>query len=1101
MIRLVKYAVSMLWFAVLCAWATTAGAQDETSAAATDEFFESHVRPLLVNRCIDCHSGDEPEGELQLDSLAGMLTGGSRGPAIVPGDTAGSLLVLAINHAGQLDMPPRQKLPQDEIAILTQWVEAGANWPGEQPTRPAASTETEVTITDEDRSFWSFQAVREPAVPEVASIDWCRSPIDHFILNRLEQAELTPVSAADKRTLIRRATLDLIGLPPTPDEIADFLADDSPDNFAKVVDRLLASPRYGERWGRYWLDVARYADSNGLDENLAFANAWRYRDYVIQAFNEDRPYDVFLQEQIAGDLLLPTDDAAATLHRIIATGFLSLGAKMLAEDDPVKMEMDIIDEQVDTLGRAVMGLTLGCARCHDHKFDPILMNDYYGLAGIFKSTTTMENFSVVARWQEVPVATLTEIEQHRRLVDQQDELQARIDELLGQYEEQVLSLARRQFNAYLLEAFRLALFNTLAESRPISDERLTAANTPGLIVREAEDFDRGNVNRDFETYGNEIGVLVNIGDTPNFTEYEIDVAESGVYRFDIRYAAADSRPCQLFVDGKMRAIVAGDETGTWNPDSQTWFMETLIALDAGPHVLRLEQPDFFPHIDQFALTALPADSSWNLEHLQFPTATDEVDLHAEIVDNLRVDFRDAKDDPGALLHPWWQFFESGGEVASAETDSTQLNQLLAGEPPTSWNELAQRYQSLADLLLDEESASGEAGDLQPFQRVLFDEEGPFQLDDVPLDDAAESQLAEWEEQVEKLEESLNMTSMAMAVSDGEIEDLRIHLRGSHVTLGDVVPRRMPVVFTSSEQFDLTNESSGRLELAAWLTDPEHPLTARVMVNRIWQMHFGHGLVRTPDNFGRLGELPSHPELLDWLAARFVESGWSIKAMHRQILLSATWQQSTEWNARGAEVDPENILLWRMNRQRLDAESLRDSLLAVGGELDLTMGGSLLPTENRAYVTNTSSINVEVYDNPRRTIYLPIVRSSVFDYLNAFDFGDPSVMRGQRDRTTIAPQALYLMNSNLAAEQAESLAGSLLMVDDHAARVCQLFETLFARLPDDAETSACLEFVARYSEQQEPTTGSDTDPAAAGELAAWKALCRSLMASNEFYFID
>ncbi len=1068
----------------------------ETPTTELDAFFESDVRPLLIDHCIDCHSGESPEGDLKLDSLGGMLQGGSRGAAIVPGDAESSLMILAINHAGQLDMPPRQKLPQAEIAILTQWVEAGAHWPGEQATRPETTGgDSALAITEADRSFWSFQPVQAVESPTVVHQEWCQSPIDQFVLESLEQTGLAPAPPADKRTLIRRATLDLIGLPPTPEEIADFLADDSPEAFARVVDRLLDSPQYGERWGRYWLDVVRYADSNGLDENLAFANAWRYRDYVVDAFNEDQPYDEFLREQIAGDLLTESADPEVQLRRIIATGFLSLGAKMLAEDDPVKMEMDIIDEQLDTLGRAVMGLTLGCARCHDHKFDPILMSDYYGLAGILKSTRTMENFGVVARWQELPVATPTEIEQHQELMAQQDELQAQIDELLGRQEEQVLSVARQQFGDYLLEAFRLELFDAISNSAPISEERLTAAITPDQIVREAEDFDRGNVKRDFDTYGNEIGVLVNIGETPNFTEYDIDVAATGVYRFDIRYAAAGSRPCDLFIDGTLRAIVADDVTGTWNPDSQTWFGETLLSLDAGTHVLRLEQANAFPHIDQFALTALPADSPLHLAHLQFPTASSESGLLAEIVENLRKEFQGAKDDSGALLHPWWQFYEAGGDVGSAVTDSTQFNQLLGEEQPTSWNDLAETYQSMADRLHDEELALDEDEDLQPFHRILFDEEGPFQLDDVPLSEEAETQVAAWKAEVEQIEATLNATSMAMAVSDGEIEDLRIHLRGSHVTLGDVVPRRVPVVFTSSEQIGFTEETSGRLELADWLTDPEHPLTARVMVNRIWQRHFGLGLVRTPDNFGRLGEQPTHPELLDWLATRFVESGWSIKAMHREILLSSTWQQSTAWNAAAAEIDPENRLLWHMNRQRLDAESLRDSILAIGGNLDLSMGGSLLPTENRAYVTSTANINLDVYENHRRTIYLPVVRSAVYDYLSAFDFGDPSVMRGQRDRTTIAPQALYLMNGELVAEQSAALATRLLAIEDEFERLNRLFETVYSRLPDDAESVAIHEFIDSYSSSEgEPESESV-------EHAAWKAVCRGMLSSNEFYFID
>jgi hypothetical protein len=1077
------FSLSLMSRLALPAWA-----QDE-NAAATDEYFETHVRPLLINRCLDCHSGEEPEGDLQLDSLAGMLAGGTRGPAIVPGDSAGSLLVLAINHAGQLDMPPRQKLPQEEIAILTDWITAGANWPGEQPTRPEAATPEEATITEEDRAFWSFQLVREYTIPEVANSEWCQSPIDHFILSRLEQAGLSPAPAADKRTLIRRATLDLIGLPPTPEEIADFLADDSPEAFAKVVDRLLASPRYGERWGRYWLDVARYADSNGLDENLAFANAWRYRDYVIDAFNADRPYDEFLREQIAGDLLPATDDPSIALRRVVATGFLSLGAKMLAEDDPVKMEMDIIDEQVDTLGRAVLGLTLGCARCHDHKFDPILMTDYYGLAGIFKSTTTMENFSVVARWQELPVAVPSEAERFEALRDQLAELNSSRKTLIDQESQTLLAEARQQLGDYLVEALRRDALDSIAASQPVSKVRLTEATVEHQILREADEFDRGNVQKNFDSYGESIGVLVNLGETPNFTEYDIVVPADGVYRFDIRLAAAGSRPVSLYVDGELQCTVADQVTGSWTPESQQWFSETLLTLSAGPHVLRLEQPEAFPHIDQFLLTPVTADSSqhaWLME-LESQSAG-RVGLHAQIIGNLRHELKDASQDAAHVLHPLAVLVHQGGAKDQAAGDSTFEQTLLAAGAFESPIGLAERYQSLAEQTLAESGDEANDAALQPLRDFLNAADGPFRFAEVPLSDAAKATVADLDTQIANIDADLKNAPMAMAVSEGTAQDLRMHYRGSHFTLGDIVPRRLPTVFVSAEQPAFTTEASGRLELADWLTNGEHPLTARVMVNRIWQMHFGHGLVRTPDNFGRLGGLPTHPELLDWLAARFVDSGWSIKEMHREILLSAAWQQSTQWNDEPAAVDPENKLLWRMNRHRMDAEALRDSILAVGGGLDLTMGGSLLPTANREYVTSTASINVEVYDNPRRTIYLPVVRSAVNDYLNAFDFGDPSVMRGQRDRTTIAPQALFLMNSSLAAEQSESLARRLLEIADESARVTALFETLYARPPEGQEITVCLDFV---SERGQPTS----------ELEAWKALCRAMMASNEFYFID
>ncbi len=380
----------------------------DTRTSAAGDRFEKKVRPLLADRCWTCHGPEKQKGGLRLDSGEGVARGGDTGPAIVAGKPEESLLIEAVRYQGDLKMPPKGKLSDAEVAELTDWVRGGAAWPGVEKPRPSQSASGTSPASEGTRPFWAFQPLRDPKPPAVRSGAESNSPIDQFLRSALERAGLAPAPPAEKRTLLRRATFDLTGLPPTPEDVDAFLADTSPDAFAKVVDRLLASPRYGERWGRHWLDLARYADSNGMDENVAYSNAFRYRDYVIRAFNEDKPYVEFLKEQIAGDLLALSGDEAIDRGRLAATGFLVLGPKMLAEDDPVKMEMDIIDEQVDTVGRVFMGLTMGCARCHDHKFDPIPTTDYYGMAGIFKSTRTMANHKVVAMWHERPIATDSE---------------------------------------------------------------------------------------------------------------------------------------------------------------------------------------------------------------------------------------------------------------------------------------------------------------------------------------------------------------------------------------------------------------------------------------------------------------------------------------------------------------------------------------------------------------------------------------------------------------------------------------------------------------------------------------------------------------------
>ncbi|MDP7204626.1 MAG: DUF1549 domain-containing protein, partial [Pirellulaceae bacterium] len=460
-------------------------------------FFETRIRPLLVERCYECHSGDpdEVENKFQIDSRAGILRGGIHGPAAIAGMPEKSLMIFSINHAVQIDMPPKFKLPQREIDDLTAWVRMGLPWTDSEVTATADSPgkENAGAITEEDRQFWAFLPPEQPSLPRVRQRDWITTAVDTFVLARLENARMQPSEKASRQVLVRRATFDLTGLPPTPTEIDIFLQDTSPDAYARLMDRLLASPAYGERWARHWLDVARYADSNGLDENLAHANAFRYRDYVVDSFNRDKTYDQFVAEQLAGDLLPESETMSPLSDRITATGFLSIGAKMLAEDDPLKMQMDIIDEQVDTLGRAFIGLTLGCARCHDHKFDPIPTADYYSLAGIFKSTTTMDNFNVVAKWHERPVASPELTHRTERIQAELAGLQETIAEDRNAAGSQALDRARGQVGSYLLAAHQLErLDQLLPASRTLSNE---AENLKKLEYQEieAESFQRGNV--------------------------------------------------------------------------------------------------------------------------------------------------------------------------------------------------------------------------------------------------------------------------------------------------------------------------------------------------------------------------------------------------------------------------------------------------------------------------------------------------------------------------------------------------------------------------------------------------------------------------------
>ena len=651
------------------------------------------------------------------------------------------------------------------------------------------------------REHWAFQPVQRAALPAVKAKDWPQNGIDHFILARLEKAGLQPAPAAAPRDLQRRLNYALTGLPPKAN--SKFV------NLKSEIENLMATPQYGERWARHWLDVVRYADSNGLDENAAHANAWRYRDYVVNAFNADKPYDQFLIEQIAGDLQAKDSQEDARQRELfIATGFLSLGPKVLAEPDKVKMEMDIIDEQIDTLGKALLGLTLGCARCHDHKFDPIPTADYYALAGIFKSTKTMENLKTIAKWHENSVATPAE----KRLREKHDVLIA-------------------------------------------AQKKLVAAVT-------------------------------------------------------------EKANAQLLVSRK---------------------------------------------IDK--LPAKPGE--------KYPKTT--------------------RDELGKLR--------------------AALKQLEDNPPPLV---------------------------------------------------------------------------SAMGVTDGNATELPVFVRGDHNTPASFKqPRRFPQVLSDGKP--LGNENSGRLALAQWIADKKNPLTARVMVNRVWRWHFGRGLVATTDNFGLLGERPSHPDVLDWLAAWFMDNGWSVKKLNTLILTSATYQMSSTASPAALQQDANNVLLSRAPLRRLEAEPLRDSLLELGGLLDKQVGGFVWTFENYKLVFNHTSEDATTYESNRRALYLPVIRNHVYDLFELFDFPDPGTVNGKSADSTIAPQALYLMNSPLVLRATESMAEALLKEADltNAQRVQRLYAQVFNRPPTVKETQRAVVFINNFAQDR---------------LASWQALSQALVSSNEFLYL-
>jgi len=1040
------------------AFLPAAGFLAATGNVAADEgieFFEKKIRPVLIEHCYKCHSADAEQkgklkGKLRLDLREAIRGRGESGlAAVVPGKPDESNLYRAITYLDpELVMPPKTRLAKRVVADFKQWIEMGA--PDPRDGRLAKAEAKQIDFA-EARKFWAFRRPSEPTLPSVQASAWPREDLDFFILARLEANQLRPAPAAAKRTLIRRATYDLTGLPPTMEEIAEFLADESPDAFRRVVDRLLASPHYGEKWGRHWLDVARYADSNGLDENLAYVNAFRYRNYVINAFNEDKPYDQFVREQIAGDLLKPSGDEPETARhaRHIATGFLSVGAKMLAEDDGRKMEMDIIDEQLDTLGRAFMGMTLGCARCHDHKFDPIPTSDYYALAAILKSTHTMDNHKVVAQWHEIEVGTAA-LRAKQAEIDKAAREQKKAIE---QYKNEASSGAIKQARSLAADYLIQAIIQLRASNR-IKHAIAQAGGSSEFVLIEAETFNRGNGLRSSEGYGECIGILISSG--PTEVEYDVTVPKAGTYTLHMRYAAKQSRPGKLRVNGDLiNEKAAGSVTGTWYPDSQTWHPEGTFPLNAGKNVIKFSWPTPTPHIDK--LLFMPTDNPIHGE----PFKTDH--LAAAFSDRWTEALKQAAKDAKSPLNEWRAYLD---------------------DPLKPINEAA--IEAIRNRF-----AKAAKGD--PLHELLYKKDGLYKQPkeaEKLFTKADQDKLKQLQAKLGEIEKTRPATPKAMAVREGKVQDLKVHLRGDYMTQGELAPRGYLQVIANKNASAPPKDGSGRAGFAKWLTG-DNPLTARVMANRIWLWHFGQGIVRTPDNFGTLGLRPTHPELLDWFALRFVESGWSIKQMHRIIMNSAAYRMSTQFSEQAYEMDPDNELWWRFNRRRLQAEEVRDSLLVAGDSIEWGMKDQLMGYNPRQYVSQNDH---PYFFGSSRTVYLPVIRSGTFDVLQAFDFGDPAVIQGQRSSTVGAAQALFMMNHDLVAKASGRLAKRAGGNPNLVGATHQLYADILRREPSERETLRAVQFVSQALGQAE------ADPPKATEQA-WLSLARVLFSSNEFMFLD
>ncbi|WP_165232092.1 PSD1 and planctomycete cytochrome C domain-containing protein [Aquisphaera insulae] len=888
--------------AAIAALVALAGGPARGQPAAEVEAFEAEVRPVLIEKCAGCHGPVKRKGGLRVDGRATLLEGGDSGPAVVPGRPGESLLVRAIRREGDLKMPPDQALPPAQVAALERWVARGAPWPA--GAGPGAATRQETWA-----KHWAFRPMARPEPPTVRDPGWVRTPVDAFVAARRDAAGLPAAPGADRRTLIRRVSYDLTGLPPTPEEVAAFVADPDPAAYERLVDRLLASPRYGEHWARLWLDVARYADTKGYvygREERFFVHAPAYRDWVVRAFNRDLPYDRFLLDQIAADRAEASDPKA-----LAALGFVTLGRRFLG------VTHDIIDDRIDVVARGTMGLTVACARCHDHKFDPIPTADYYALYGVFMNCT-------------------------ERLVA--------VGEPAG------AEPIRRAFQAGL-EKRRDALEAAVAAARAEASRRIRTRVADYLAAQ----LDLSKIPADgFDTI---------LG--PN------DLVPASVRRWQAYLAA----------------MAAVDD-----PVFRPW--RRLRALpEAG-----------------FSAAAASA--------LDGPAAPGAAPLNARVA--------------AAFASP----------PATIREVAERYGRLFA-EIDREWQQ-ARKANPAAKGLADP--------DAEALRRVLYQpEESPCEIPDEPivtieafLDNEQDVKLWNLQGALDRwLIETPVAPPFASALVDrAEIREPRVFRRGNAANPGDVVPRRFLRVIAGPDAPAFT-QGSGRLELARAIVDPENPLTARVWVNRIWAHHFGAGLVRTPSDFGIRAEPPSHPELLDWLARRLIDGGWSTKAIQRVILLSSTYRQRSGGQGGTADEiatnkDPENRLLWRMNPHRLTFEEARDSLLAVTGELDPRQGGRGEPLFGGS-------------ESRRRTLYGEVDRQFLPGVYRTFDFANPDLHIPVRSETTVPQQALFALNHPFSAARARALSARLPGRDEAAIRA--LFVAAFQREPTAAEASAAVEFLA------------------------------------------
>ncbi len=1117
--RSVALGLAVLWLAA-SAPARAAARGDPDPAAV--EFFEKKIRPVLVENCQGCHSlvKNKKRGGLTLDSRQALLKGGDNGPAVAPGEPGKSLLLKAIGYKDpDLRMPPKSKLPDAVIADLAKWVALGAPWSDEKTV--AAADHGKFDLQKRRRGHWAWQPVRPPAqLPVVKNTAWACTAIDRFLLAGLEAKGLKPAPAADRRTLLRRVYFDLVGLPPPPAAVEAFVRDESPEALAKVVDRLLASPPFGERWARHWLDLVRYAESRGHEFDYAVPNAHQYRDYVIRALNADVPYDRFVTEHVAGDLL-----AKPRLHptegfneSILGTGFWFLGEELHSPVDPRQDEADRFDNRIDVLTKAFLGLTVSCARCHDHKFDAISTKDYYALFGFLESSSyrlarfdALEHNRGIAR----DLAALRDQARpavQRALAEAVRPTAARLaDYLLAAREALTADRGRLQgiAEARQLEAGLLARWVAhLVEAAADVGDPLHAWARPQLLRPTVESWSKRSAEASAAIENAEAIVDYTAGKPAAWLPDDVTFGIGPVRAGDLYLGGELTRPVLKFFEhgaaefdpvwkGLRPAAGAENDPGalgrmmragrTLRTPGFTLTRGKLFYLVRG-------QGMAYAAVDQHVLINGPL-------HAQFVTGFNAGpgfrwvahDLtpykghqaHVEFTPADGADFAialvvQADQAPGALDRP-----------------NRALLRLLSGKDADSPEALAVGYQRLlldtvARLAGDGLRGTPASADHARLANWLVRHTDLFatEKDRQRVTGTAAAFLAEQG----KLTARIKTTSrLAPALLDGSGVDERVFIRGSPKSLGEVAKRRFLEALAGPEPLAVAR-GSGRLELARQMTDPVlNPFLARVMVNRLWHHLFGRGLVGSVDNFGELGERPTHPELLDHLADRFVKEGWSLKKMIRTMVLTSAYQMSSRPGGRGDQLDPEDLLLHRARVRRLEGEAIRDAMLAVSGRLDAKLYGPSVPVYLTPFLEGRGRPASGPLDGDgRRSLYLAVRRNFLSPLLLAFDTPIPFSTVGRRSVSNVPAQALILLNDPLVHQQAKLWAKRVLAQPGTAReRIHGMYLSAISRPPTTAEVAACLEFLG----EQARLSGRGQ-----GDEAVWADLAHTLFNVKEFIFL-